>query len=125
MIINRTLSTLEWSLGAGFVGGWVLNLVREANDGSSNVLFGLFAAVGCGTLAYLLISRYRGEPQPDVRISLKEILNVGGALFVFVMLTYAVEWWQDATAVRCRDDPRHEHIVCRLTNGQLQHWSRE
>jgi hypothetical protein len=97
MFRDRVMSTLEWSLVAGFVGGWALNVVREANDGSSNLLFGLFAAVG------LLISRYRGEPQPDVRISLKAILNVGGALFAFAMLTYAVEWWQDATAVPCRD----------------------
>lgn len=125
MTRKRAMSTIEWSLVIGFVGGIVLNLIREANDGSSNFLFGLMAAVGSGSLAYLFISKCRGEPLPDVRISLRDMLKVCGALFVLVILTYSVEWWQDATAIPCRDDPRHEHIVCRLPNGHLQHWTHD
>lgn len=97
--------------------------MREANGGSDDLFFGPFAAVGCGAVTYLAVSWFHGESLSDVRISLKGLLMLTAAMFVFVILGYAAQWWQNATAIPCRDDPRHQHVVCRLPNGGLRYWS--
>jgi hypothetical protein len=51
----------------------------------------------------------------------------GITLFVIVMngLDTIVRWYQQATAIVCKDDPRHTHIYCRRPDGSLEEWRSE
>ena len=59
------------------------------------------------------------------RSGLQNLLMLAGVVFMIMTLVRAVELWQDATAISCRDDPQHDHVVYRLADGTLQYWTHE
>jgi hypothetical protein len=120
--VNRVVWPLGWSVIVGIVGGKVLHgLIGEAHAPALDGAFTIFIVVGCTVVAYGVLSKLRRERLSyEQRNTIKLVSMLAGG---WLVLTWLVQCWQDATAIPCQDDPQHEHVVCRLANGDLQYWT--
>lgn len=61
---------------------------------------------------------------PEDKIKTWLALFGGLCLFGIVMngLNSIGSWYQQATAIACKDDRGHQHIYCRMPDGSVQEW---